>query len=468
MKRYLLGVFVLFLVSSVGAQEKVLRLSMQEAIDYAIKNNYDNKVAAKNIDAAKEKKWETTTIGLPQINGKVDYQYWLKQQVSLLPAAAFDNRESVIQTVEDFFGLTANGSPVPPEGFIPLVFGTKQSVNAAVTLSQLIFDGSYLVGLQSAKTYLKISEQAKEKTELATREAVVNAYGNVLVAEKTLEILNNNKRILSKNLNETQKIFDNGLTEEENVEQLQITLGNLESNISNTKRLKKIAYQMLNIALGEDIEKQLELSDNLENLVFENTDLELLSKTFNLDKHIDYRIAKNNKTANELLVKLEKSKALPSLSAFLNYGANANSDSFTFFDGDQQWFDYSLLGVSLNIPIFSSFGRRSRTEQAKIELENTEIRLKEITQKLNLQAQTARSEYQLSIENYQTAKKNLQLAERIEKKQQLKFFEGISTSFDLSQAQNQLYTQQANYVQSMLNVIAKKAQLDNALNVPVK
>ncbi|WP_075343740.1 TolC family protein [Tenacibaculum agarivorans] len=468
MKRYLLGVFVLFLVSSVGAQEKVLRLSMQEAIDYAIKNNYDNKVAAKNIDAAKEKKWETTTIGLPQINGKVDYQYWLKQQVSLLPAAAFDNRESVIQTVEDFFGLTANGSPVPPEGFIPLVFGTKQSVNAAVTLSQLIFDGSYLVGLQSAKTYLKISEQAKEKTELATREAVVNAYGNVLVAEKTLEILNNNKRILSKNLNETQKIFDNGLTEEENVEQLQITLGNLESNISNTKRLKKIAYQMLNIALGEDIEKQLELSDNLENLVFENTDLELLSKTFNLEKHIDYRIARNNKTANELLVKLEKSKALPSLSAFLNYGANANSDSFTFFDGDQQWFDYSLLGVSLNIPIFSSFGRRSRTEQAKIELENTEIRLKEITQKLNLQAQTARSEYQLSIENYQTAKKNLQLAERIEKKQQLKFFEGISTSFDLSQAQNQLYTQQANYVQSMLNVIAKKAQLDNALNVPVK
>ncbi|CAM1342486.1 TolC family protein [Tenacibaculum amylolyticum] len=468
MRKYIFSVFVFFSMGIPQAQEKVLQLSMQDAIDYAIKNNYDNKVAAKNIEAAKERKWETTTIGLPQINGKVDYQYWLKQQISLLPAAAFDNRASVIQTVEDFFGLTPNGSPTPPDGFIPLAFGTKQSVNASVTLNQLIFDGSYLVGLQSAKTYLKISEQAKEKTELATRQAVVNAYGNVLVAEKSLEILEKNKEVLSKNLSETQKIFENGLTEEENVEQLQITLGNLENNINNTKRLKDIAYQMLNLALGTDINKKLELSDTLEGLVLQNTDLQLLSEAFDLENHIDYRIASNNKRAQELLVKLEKSKALPSLSAFINYGANANSDSFTFFDSEQQWFDYSLLGVSLNVPIFSSFGRKAKTAQAKIELENSEIRLRETTQKLNLQTQRAKSEYQLSIENYETATKNLKLAERIEKKQRVKFFEGLSSSFDLSQAQNQLYTQQNGYVQSMLNVIAKKAQLETALNIPIK
>ena len=120
------------------------------------------------------------------------------------------------------------------------------------------------------------------------------------------------------------------------------------------------------------------------------------------------------------------------------------------------------------MPIFSSFGRSSRTAQAKIELENADIRLEEAKQKLNLQVETAKSEYQLGIENYETAKKNLALAERIEKKQQVKFFEGISSSFDLLQAQNQLYTQQNNYVQSMLNVIAKKAQLENALNIPLK
>lgn len=470
MRKYIYGVFVFFFTGYIIAQEKEMSLSMQEAIDYAIKNSYDNKVSLNDIEAAKKKKWETTTIGLPQINGKVEYQNWIKQQVSLLPVAAFDNTQSTIDIVEEYFdGVVRNGNEVTtPTGFIPLRFGTKQTMNASVTLSQLIFDGSYLVGLQSAKTYLKISEQAKEKTELATREAVINSYGNVLVTEKSIEILENNKKVLEKNLNETQKTYDNGLTELENVEQLQITLGNVESNLRNAERLKEIAYQMLNVSLGNSIETKLTLTSTLDNLVIDNTDLSLLATQFNIDNHIDFKIAQNDRESKRLLMKLEQSKALPSLSAFINYGANANSDDFNFLDSNQKWFDYSLFGVTLNVPIFSSFGRSSRTAQAKIALENADIRLEEAKQKLNLQVERAKSEYQLGIENYETAKKNLALAERIEKKQQVKFFEGISSSFDLLQAQNQLYTQQNNYVQSMLNVIAKKAQLENALNIPLK
>lgn len=470
MRKYIYGVFVFFFTGYIIAQEKEISLSMQEAIDYAIKNSYDNKVSLNDIEAAKKKKWETTTIGLPQINGKVEYQNWIKQQVSLLPVAAFDNTQSTIDIVEEYFdGVIRNGNEVTtPTGFIPLRFGTKQTMNASVTLSQLIFDGSYLVGLQSAKTYLKISEQAKEKTELATREAIINAYGNVLVTEKSIEILEKNKEVLEKNLNETQKTYDNGLTELENVEQLQITLGNVESNLRNTERLKEIAYQMLNVSLGNSIETKLTLTSTLDNLVIDNTDLSLLATQFNIDNHIDFKIAQNDRESKRLLMKLEQSKGLPSLSAFINYGANANSDDFNFLDSNQKWFDYSLFGVTLNVPIFSSFGRSSRTAQAKIALENADIRLEEAKQKLNLQVERAKSEYQLGIENHETAKKNLALAERIEKKQQVKFFEGISSSFDLLQAQNQLYTQQNNYVQSMLNVIAKKAQLENALNIPLK
>ncbi|CAL2094547.1 Outer membrane efflux protein precursor [Tenacibaculum sp. 190524A02b] len=471
MRKYIYSVFVFFLTSVVLAQEKEMRLSMQGAIEYAIKNNYDNKIASKNIEAAHERKWETTTMGLPQINGKVDYQNWLKQQVSIFPAG-FADGFSQIRQLGDFYDLSSLGVikdiPDAPTGGLAVPFGTKQSVNASVTLTQLLFDGSYLVGLQSAKTYLKISEQAKEKTELSTREAVVNAYGNVLVTEKSIEILESNKRVLEKNLNETQKIYDNGLTELENVEQLQITLGNIENNLNNAKRMKEIAYQMLNISLGNAIETKLVLTDSLDNLVVSNTDLSLLTKVFDVSKHIDYRMIENDRESKRLLIRLEQSKALPSLSAFINYGANANSDTFTFFDSSQQWFDYSLFGVSLNVPIFSSFGRRAKTARARIELENADIKKEEVKQKLSLQAKTAKSEYQLSIENYETAKKNLALAERIEKKQQVKFFEGISSSFDLLQAQNQLYTQQNTYMQSMLNVIAKKAKLENALNISIK
>lgn len=463
----ILGILI-FLVATVSAQETSKSLSLQEAIDYAIKNSYDTKAAENDIVSAKKKVWETTTIGLPQIDAKVDYQNWIKQQVSLLPAAAFDNTSSVVETVEQYFGITPSSTPTPPEGFLPLTFGTKQNLNATITLKQLLFDGSYLVGLQSARTFLKISEQAKEKTEQGVREAVVNAYGNVLIAEKSIEILENNKKILEKNLNETKKIFENGLNEEEDVEQLEITLGNVSSQLNNVRRMKTIAYQMLNITLGNSIGTELILTDSLDSLTERNINFGLISQQFNLNNHIDFKIAENDRESKRLLMRYEQSRALPTLSAFVNYGTTANSDSFSFFNSNQQWFNSSLLGVSLNVPIFSSFQRRSKTAQAKIALETADIRLEETKQKLNLQAEKAKSDYQLSIENYETAKKNVSLAERIEKKQRIKFFEGLSSSFELTQAQNQLYTQQQSYIQSMLDVIAKKAALETALNIKTK
>ena len=348
------------------------------------------------------------------------------------------------------------------------VFGKKQNLSASVTLSQLIFDGSYLVALQASKAYLKISEQANEKTEILTREAVVNAYGAVLVAEKSLLILAGNVNILEKNLHDAQKIYENGFNEQEDVEQLEITLGTLKNQRNNLEKMKGIAYQMLNLALGNSINTVLVLTDSLDTLATTNIDLGLLSETFNFSNHIDFKIAENDRESKRLLMQLERSKALPSLSAFVNYGNQAFSDSFSFFNRSQQWFDSSLLGVSLKVPIFSSFSRKARTAQARIALETSDIRLEETKQRLSLMAQKAKNEYQLSVENYTTAKRNVQLSERIEKKQRIKFFEGISSSFDLLQAQNQLYTQQQNYVQSMLDVIAKKVALENALNVSNK
>lgn len=448
MKKYLVIIVAIFCSYSIQAQEESMTFSLEEAIDYAIKNSYDNKVAERDIESAKKQKWETTTIGLPQIEGSVDYQHFLKQQVSLIPA--------------EFFGGNAGE-------FQEVIFGTKQNINAAVTLRQMIFDGSYLVGLQSAKTFLKISEQAKEKTELLTREAVINAYGNVLVAQKSISILENNIIILEKNLNDTRKTFENGLTEEENVEQLEITLGNSKSQLNSVKRLEKIAYQMLNITLGNEIDVELTLTDSLDSLTIQNIDFTLMSESFNLNNHIDYKIAENDRESKRLLMQLERSKALPTLNAFVNYGSQVFSNSNSLFDFEgERGFNYSLLGVSLKVPIFSSLGRSSRTQRAKINLEIADIRLKETEEKLNLQVKTAKSDYQLSIEDYETAKKNLNLAERIEKKQRIKFAEGISSSFDLTQAQNQLYSQQQTFIQSMLDVIAKKAALENALNIPLK
>ncbi len=464
MKNKLAILFSFMFFANLMAQESQISLSLQEAIDFAIENNRNAKNAALDIEAAKRQKMETTAIGLPQINANIDYQNWLKQPVSLFPASSFDNTQSVIKTVEDYFNLSPNGTPPTIDGFVPVTFGTKQTINATATLTQLIFDGSYLVGLQSAKVFLEISKNAKEKTDLEIRKNTINAYGNVLLAEKSINIFESNITVLKKNLYETEQTYKNGLTELENVEQLQITLKQLQSNYKNALRLDKIAKKMFNITIGEDIDANTVLTENLEDLAEKNIDLALLDSDDNVENTLDYKIALNDKRSKELLFKLEKSKYLPSISAFINGGYAGNNDEFKFFNNEQQWFGSSLVGVNVSVPIFSSLKRHSATQRAKVNLEKAENSLKETEQLLKFEVATAKSNYQYAIEQYQTSKENIELAERIEIKNQTKYFEGIATSFDLRQAQQQLYRSQQELLQSMLEVITNKAALETTLN----
>jgi outer membrane protein TolC len=451
MKNKLIVCFSLLLTVVGFSQETAQNFSLQEAIDYALENSRAAKNAERDIEAAKKQKWETTASGLPQLSASIDYQNFLKQQVSLIPASILseNDRNNLGLSLDDQFTV---------------VFGTKQSVNAFATVNQKIFDGSYLVGLQSAIVFLEISKNAKEKTDLDVRKAVINAYGNVLLAEESVKILERNIDVLEKNLNETTKIYKNGLGEEESVEQLQITLSGVASNLNNTNRLKDLAYQMLNITLGLDINQNLVLTDNLETLTIKNIELDLLGASNDVGNTIDYKIAKNDKRSKELLLKLEKSKALPTLNAFLNGGYSAFSNEFSFADSDQSWFGSSLLGINLSIPVFSSGARSASTQRARINLEKAKADLTETEQKIKLQIASAKSDYKFSVEDYDNKKQNLNLAERIEKKNQIKFSEGIASSFELRQAQTQLYTAQQEYLQSMLDVINKKAELETVLN----
>jgi outer membrane protein len=190
----------------------------------------------------------------------------------------------------------------------------------------------------------------------------------------------------------------------------------------------------------------------------------LLTTEFKATNNIDYQIGENLQKGQELLLKLEKSKALPSLGAGVNFGSNTFGNSFTLFNGDHKWYNYSNVGINLNVPIFSSGGRSSRTQQAKIALEQSKTQLTETEQKLKLNFQKSKSDYEYSIEQLATSKSNLNLAERIENKNQIKFKEGLSSSFDLTEAQRQLYTTQQNYLQAMLDVINKRASLEKLLN----
>jgi outer membrane protein TolC len=437
-----------FIITSTQfAQEakKSYSFSLEQSIEHAVKNNYSMINANRDVEAAKKKKWETTTMGLPQLNGSVNYQNTFEFTKQGAAANAFNP--------------AAN-----PNDIVLLAFGTKHVAIGNLTLSQLIFDGSYLVGLQSAKTYLQISENAKIKTAQEIREIVINSYGNVLLADESIKILENNKKILEKTFADTKEIFKNGLIEEENVEQLQITLASLTSSLENVKRQKRIALDMLKLLLGIEIEEELIITDQLSVLTQNNIDLVLLKKEFDAKNTIDYQIGKNLEKSKELMLKLEKSKALPSLAAQLNFGYNSFANQFDFLNSTQKWNNFSNVGVGLNVPIFSSLGRSARTQQAKIALEQAKTDVTETEQKLKLQFEKAKSDYEFSIEQLATSKSNLNLAERIENKNQIKFKEGLSSSFDLTDAQRQLYSAQQTYLQAMLDVINKKATLEKLLN----
>ena len=444
-KKLLIFSFLLCTTLGFSQQQKNYMFSLEEAVTFALDSNYTSINAQRDIAKAIKQKWETTAQGLPQIDGNISYNNNLKQPVTLLPAEITGGE---------------------PGTFVPVTFGTKQSANAVATLNQLIFDGSYLVGLKAAKAFLRYSENANEKTRLEVRKGVINAYGSVLLAQELVDIFEKNKTNLEQNLNETRKIYENGLGEEESVEQLEITLLDIETQLNNARRSQAIAKQMFNLALGIDVEAPVTLTDDLDQLANQNISLSLLDSSLKIEENVDYKIAFNLTEQRYFENRLEKSKFLPRLSAFVNYGTSANSDDFSFFNGDQVWYQSSVLGVSLNIPIFTSGMRSAASQRTKIALDQAETDLEQTKQQIKLDLTTAQSNYQFAIENYENSKKNLALAERIEGKNQVKFTEGLSTSFDLRQAQTQLYSAQQQFFQSMLTLINEKANLETVLNIP--
>ena len=436
---------VAFVYSSLAFSQNAIKeyaFSLQQALDFAILNNRQAINAGRDIAIAQQKKWETTAMGLPQINGNLGYQNNFVIQKSLIPAEIFGGQAGT---------------------FAEVAFGTTHNASASLGLTQLLFDGSYIVALQASKTYIQFYQNYKKKTDADVKETIINSYGSVLLANESELILQKNKTILERTLFETEQTFKNGLIEEENVEQLKITLLNVKSNINYVTRLKEISLKMLKINLGIDINDTLLVTDKLDNLTKNNVDLALTANNFEVNNNINYAIAQNFVDQRRLELKLQKSKALPTLAAGLNFGYNSFGQSFNFFNTNQRWFNYSNLGLNLSIPIFSSFARSARTQQAKIAFDKATTDLNDAEQKLKLQYQNAKSDYELSIENYQSSKENLQLAERIDVKQQIKFKEGLSSSFNLAEGQRQLYTSQQSYLQAMIAVLNKKAALEKII-----
>lgn len=441
MKRFLLIIFLLWNGFNISAQSNTF--SLDEAVQYAMQNNAISKNASNDLEIAQAKKWETIATGLPQISAFIDYANNIKQPISLVPA--------------EFFGGNKGE-------FAEISFGTKQTFDGTATLNQLLFDGSYIVGLSSIKLYLEIADNAKKKTDLEVKRNVISAYGNVLVSQERVKFLKENLENVEGNLKEITKVYENGMTELENVEQLTITYSNLKNSLDYAVKLGNTSENILKMVIGLPLENEIILSDNLSGLTLKKIDMGLINKPISINQNIDYIIANNEKKSQETLLRLEKSRALPTISAYVQGTYKGNSDSFDFLDSNQKWYGSSVAGVTMSIPVFSSLRRSAKTQQAKIEVAKASEELLQTEKRVLIELENAKTNYQFAINNFQNAQKNLSLAKKIEKKNGIKFIEGLASSFELRQAQMQLYSIQNELLQSMLEVINKKTNLEIILN----
>ena len=439
----LLFLFTLNFYFVVG-QELPEQVSLEQAVAFGKDNNRQILNANREVQRAYKERWSTIAIGLPQVRANASYQNFIELPTSLIPAQFFGGKEGEFAEVQ---------------------FGTPQTVVAGVTLDQLIFDGSYLVGLEATKVYLAISENILEKTMLEIRKSIISTYSSILLVQENIKFLKKNRNSLEANLNEVRELFRNGFEEEESVEQLRLTLSGIETQLRYAQNTEKITFNMLKLLMGYPTTTPLTLTDTLETLTTEGLFEEKFDTNPNLSGNIDIKIATNNLKSESLLFKFEKSKNLPRLSAFINGNYTGNSETFSFTESQQKWFGASLFGINLNVPVFSSLNRRSQSQKAKIAVDQAQTNLEETEERINIEFQAAQNEYRLAVETYFTNKENLALASRIEEKNQSKYFEGLSSSFELRQAQLQLYTAQNNYITAIQNVIQKKLNLETLLNI---
>jgi len=433
----ILRLIALFFVFTLNAQE----LDLNSAIQLAKTNNRSLQNANSDIKIAQQKRLETIASGLPQISLSANYNNAIDQPVSLVPG--------------QYFGGVAGE-------YSAVTFGTSQSVSAGLTLNQMIFDGTYLVGLQASEIYLRISQQAYVKTEQAVEQAAVEAYVNTLLAKAQLVYLNQNLSLAKNNLKEARQVFKNGFIEEENVQQLQLTVAALESTLQYATQMHVVAKNVLRYVLGMDLDEPLSLSSSLEGLVLEMQNT--ADGSLSISENIDYQMAQNDVRSKELLLKLERFKALPTIKAFLSGGYDGFGDDFDFTQPSQDWYSRAVMGVNLSVPVFSSFQSKAKRQQAKLALNQSKNQAQNVVQEILLEESRMRSEVQFQLENVQTTAQSLRLAEDIAQKNEIKFKEGLVSGFTLRQIQTQLYEAQNNYLNAMQQLVVSKTKLSLLLN----
>lgn len=464
MKRTNIFLMFLFLAyNSLGQikNDSVYYFSLKQAQQFAKENSYKTKNAETDVSIAKKQVNQTTTYGLPQISSTASYQNYINIPTQLMPNFLTPAVDGVLLQ----HGLITPGELLPSsDDKFPVQFGSKNNFTADLTATQLIFDGTYIVGLQAAKTYLEISKNTYLKTEIEVTEDVAQAYYLVLVAEANRNILDTTLQNLNKILNDTKEYLENGFIEETDVDQFQILVTTITNKLNMVDRQIEIAYNLLKFQMGIDLSTKIILTDQLNDLLLNAVAQNLVSKDFTYTNHIDFKTLLTLEKINQLSLKKDKFGYLPTIYTFINTSRNAQRSTFNFLEKNQDWFKTTIFGISLSIPIFDSGQKHFKIQQDKLELEKTKVLQEQLQQALILDVENSKATLKSYTDQYETDRNNMLLAKKIYEKTIIKYKEGISSSLDLTQTYNQFLTSQGTYFTTVLDLLNAQSSLNKALN----
>ncbi len=456
---FLLGTFV------VEAQEPV-KLSLQDAVKLAMQNNTNILNSDLDLKIAQKKVWETVASGLPQITAKGTYQHVFK-----VPTMSFGGKTVLSNTEVPWDPTTMSGTMsslkllsgesiyLNSEAGTPIELGLKNNTTFDFTLSQLIFSGSYIVGLQATKVYYGLTKQNAEKSKLDVIETVTNTYNMIQLAEESRKILEMNLENINKTLYEITEMNKQGFLEKTDVDQLELTGNTVRNAMNQIDSNLDMAYRLLKIQLGMEDASKIELSDPLESgEALTASSVQLFAESFNIGQNIDYQLIQTSEKAAKLELDLAKASYLPTISGFYNHTEKLKAPAFDFAPKD-------LVGVNLSMPIFSSGQRSSIVSQKKMALEKAKNTRKFVSSSLAMQSTQYQNDLKLKLEKYQNQKKSKELSDDIYQRTLEKYKQGMASSMDLMTSQNQYLTNLTNYYQCIYDLQGSRSKLEKLFNI---
>lgn len=435
MKKLLLTLTMCFSIMMSFAQTTTF--SLQDAVAYAVENDRRVQLAEWDIlDAAAQTK-ELLASGLPQLNASVGYNFFAVLPTSLIPA--------------DFFGGA-------PGTFQEVQFGTKNNLTGTLSASWLAFDGSYTVAKEGSVLYKDLTELQVLQIKRQIEESVTQAYINTLIYDFTKTTLDNNIENLKKLLFETKETYTAGFAEQLDVDRLQLTLQTLENELESFKGQEKILKDALKYAMSYPLENEVEIGDNID-LLLANEFTSKMTEQLDINNRPEMAVLDKSIELTDVDIRRNEKAYLPTVSLFANYEqavtGNELDNLFTF--------PTVVMGFQVTAPIFDGFATRSRIERAQVAKEKAIVQKEDVERGLKFQVEMARTNFKNTYDRLQRIKSNLTLAEKIHQTVKIKFKEGVGTSFEVIQAEGDLYSAQSSYAQALYDYLKAKADFELAL-----